>query len=387
MASQRDYYEVLSVSRTATEKVIAGAYRQIAIQNHPDSNQGDDEATERFKEAAEAYEVLGDQEKRARYDRYGHAGVSNGGGRAHQSAEDIFEAFGDMFGGAGGIFGDIFGGGGRRRGGRRQRQGANVKVEVTLDLEEAAKGVNKTIEFDRSEKCDSCQGSGSRPGSSPETCSRCRGQGQVVQSAGILRVQTTCPSCRGSGSVISDPCAGCRGKGFVARARKIDVAIPAGVDSGMQVRVPGEGEPSPDGGPPGDCYCFIVVREHSLFERDGEHLILRLPMTYPQAALGAEVQVPTLDGTTDLTIPPGTQSGDVFRIHGRGLADPRHGGKGDMLVQAFIEVPKKLPAEQETLLRQLAELEHSQVSPHRKSFLEKLKDYFVAGDTHETVED
>ena len=372
MAGKRDYYEVLGVSRDASEAEIASSYRKLALKYHPDANPDDEEATERFKEAAEAYEVLSDGQKRARYDQFGHAGVSNGGAQFHD-VEDIFEAFGDIFGGS--LFGDLFGGGRRR--GRRQRRGADLRCDVTLDLEEAARGVTKSVELRRSKPCGTCDASGVKPGSTKQPCGRCGGRGQVVQSAGILRVQTTCPACQGSGAIITSPCTDCRGQGFVPTTVRIDIAIPSGIDDGMRVRIPGEGEPSPDGGPPGDAYCFVTVREHRLFERDGRHLILRLPITYTQAALGATVEVPTLAGPHSLTIPPGTQPGEVFRIRSEGMADPRGGPRGDLLVQTFVEIPKKLSAEQEALLRDLAELEHADVTPHRKTFLEKLRDYFA----------
>ncbi|MCA9267362.1 MAG: molecular chaperone DnaJ [Planctomycetales bacterium] len=371
--TKRDYYEVLGVARTASEREIAVAYRKLAVKYHPDSHPGDEQATELFKEAAEAYEVLSDATKRARYDQHGHAGV--GGAAPHfHDVSDIFEAFGDIFGGS--IFGDMFGGG-RRRGPRR---GADVQVEVTLDLEEAAAGVDRNIAFNRHESCKSCGGSGARPGSSPQPCVRCAGSGSIVQSAGILRVQTTCPTCQGAGSVISDPCGDCRGRGITPKKVEIKVAIPAGVDTGMRVRVSGEGEPSPNGGPPGDCYCYIKVREHKLFQRDGSHLLLRLPITYSQAALGATVEVPTLAGRQELKIPAGCQSGDVFRIRGQGLKDPRGRGAGDLHVQTYIEVPKKLSKQQAALLRQLAEVEHAEVTPERKSFFASLAEYFLPDD-------
>ncbi|NLX56077.1 MAG: molecular chaperone DnaJ [Planctomycetaceae bacterium] len=371
MADKADYYEVLGVSRTASAKEIAAAYRKKAIKYHPDSNPGDQNATQKFKQAAEAYEVLSDAEKRARYDRYGHAGLEGSATQFHD-VEDILEAFGDMFGG--GIFGDFFGGGRR---GRRAHRGQDIRCDVTLDLEEAARGTAKTVEFQRSRVCPQCEGSGAAPGSSRETCRRCGGHGQVVQAAGILRVQTTCPTCRGAGTVVAQPCQACRGSGFVAGTVKREIRIPAGVDNGVRLRLTGEGEPSPDGGPPGDCYCFIHVREHALFHRDGSHLVLQLPIAYSQAALGATIPVPTLDGMDELTVPAGTQSGEVFRLRKRGMPDPNGGPRGDLLVQTFIEVPKKLSASQETLLRQLAELERADVTPHRRSFLDKLRDYFA----------
>jgi len=275
----------------------------------------------------------------------------------------------------------------RRGGGRRVRRGADLRVDVTLDLEEAARGVAKTLEFPRSKPCGSCKGTGSKPGSQRAACRRCNGHGQVVQSMGILRVQTTCPSCHGAGSVVTDPCPSCRGRGHVQEREKLEVNIPAGIDTGTRVRLTGYGEPSPDGGPPGDCYCFVTVRKHKLFEREGAHLILRMPITYSQAALGAAIEVPTLNGPYELKIPGGTQSGEVFRIRGRGLPDPHGGSAGDLHVQTFIEVPKKLGPRQEELLRELAELEQTEVSPHRKSFLERLRQYFTPTDTTEATKE
>ncbi len=373
MSEKRDYYEVLGVSRTATQAEIAAAYRKKAIKYHPDHCK-EEGAAEKFKECAEAFEVLNDPDKRALYDQYGHAGVQRAGaGPQFHDVEDIFDAFNDMFGG--GMFGDIFGGRSRRS--RRPRRGNDVRCDVTLDLEEAAFGVRKTVEFDRNEPCGECRGSGAAPGSQPQQCPRCHGHGQIVQSAGILRVQTTCPQCNGAGTVVTEPCRNCRGRGYVSVRRKMEVAIPAGVDDGMQVRLAGEGEPSPNGGPPGDCYCFIHVRKHPIFERDGTHLILRLPISYSQAALGATVEAPTLRGREELVIPPGTQSGEVFRVRGKGIVDPRTGRYGDLLVQTYIEVPKKLSKAQEELLRKLAEVENVEVAPERRSFLEKIRDYFT----------
>jgi molecular chaperone DnaJ len=376
MAAKRDYYEVLSVARTATDGEISQAYRKLAIKFHPDKNPGDEDAVKRFKEAAEAYEVLSDQAKRARYDRYGHAGVDGpGGGSPHfTDVNDIFQAFGDIFGDT--MFGDIFGGG-NRRGGRRTQKGGDVRCDVALDLLEAARGVAKTVKFKRHRRCGDCNGTGAQAGSKPETCRYCNGQGQVIQSSGIFRVQTTCPACRGAGSVVKNPCASCRGEGFVLERVEQEVQIPAGVDSQTRLRIAGEGDPSPNGGPPGDCYCFITVREHSLFQRDGQDLICRLPITFSQAALGATVEVPTLDGREELRIPAGTQPGDVFKLRGRGMPDPRNRGTGDLLVQVNLEIPKSLTERQEQLLRELAKEEHANVSPQQKSFFEKLREYFV----------
>lgn len=376
MANKRDYYEVLGIERTASDREISSAYRKLATKYHPDRHPGDEEATAKFKEASEAYEVLSDRDKRTRYDQYGHAGVE-GAGQQFASADDIFEAFGEMFGG--GVFGDIFG----SRRGRRVSRGADVRVDVVLTLEEAASGIEKSIRLDRSRLCETCDGSGAKAGSKPETCRQCGGSGQILQSAGILRMQSTCSYCQGSGSVISDPCLDCRGTGQVREPVTLNVSIPAGVDDGMRVRIRGEGEPSPNGGPAGDCYCFVRVQPHKIFRREGEHLLIRFPISYPQAALGADIEVPTLEGPHDMNLEPGTQSGDVFRIRGGGVPDPQTGRVGDLLVEVFIETPKKLEPRQEELLRELAELEQTHVSPHRKSFLEKIKDYFSPPETEE----
>lgn len=377
MSTTRDYYEVLGVQRTAEHGEIATAYRKLAVQYHPDKNPGDEEAIARFKEAAEAFEVLSDKEKRARYDRYGHAGVSGAGGARHfDDVNDIFEAFGNIFGE--GIFGDIF------SGGRRRTRGGDVECEVTCDLLEAARGCTKEIKFRRHEACETCGGSGAKPGTQPQPCQYCGGRGRVVQSAGILRMQTTCPQCRGAGKVIGDPCGDCRGVGYIKRPIVREVSIPGGVEHGMRVRLTGEGEPDPNGGPRGDCYCFVNVKEHPLFERDGRHLLLSLPITYSQAALGAEIEAPTLEGPEKVTIPAGSQPGDVIRLRGRGMPDPRQrSGPGDLMIHLVVEVPRHLTPRQEELLRELAEEDHGNVSPHRKSFLERVKDLFVPSEREE----
>ncbi len=381
MAKKRDYYEVLGVERTATDVQISAAYRKLAIKYHPDKNQGDGEAVIRFKECAEAFEVLSDGDKRSRYDRYGHAGVDGpGGGSPHfTDINDIFEAFGGIFGDS--PLGEMFGG--RSRGGGRSRRatkGADVRCDVTLELLEAASGVTKTVHFERHEECTTCKGSGAKPGTKPESCQYCGGRGQVVQSAGIFRMQTTCPSCHGAGSVIRDPCTGCRGQGYLRQRTKREVNIPAGVDSDVRLRLTGEGDPDPHGGPRGDCYCFLHVKEHNLFRRDGRNLICQVPISYSQATLGATIEVPTIEGREELDVPAGTATGEVFRLRGRGMPDPNARGKGDLLVQVHIEVPKSLTPKQEALLRELAEEERTNVTPHRKSFFEKLRDYFVPED-------
>lgn len=372
MAEKRDYYEVLDVERSASDAQISEAYRKLAMDHHPDRNPGDDEAVGKFKEAAEAFEVLGNAEKRGRYDKYGHAGIDGaGGGSPHfHDVGDVFEAFGD-------IFGDLFGGGGRSRG-RRVRRGADVRCQVTIDLLEAAHGTSKVVKFNRHEKCAACAGSGAKPGTRPEACSYCAGRGRVVQSTGIFSMQTTCPSCQGAGSVVRDPCLDCNGVGYVPHQVTRKVSIPAGVDDQTQLRLTGEGEPSPAGGRPGDCYVVIRVTEHALFQRQGQHIICQVPITYSQAALGATIEVPTLDGREEVDVPPGTQTGEILKLSGRGVPSPSNRSRGDLIVQFFIEVPKKLGAEHERLLRELAEVENSHVSPQRKSFFKQLKEYFQA---------
>ena len=370
MASKRCYYEVLGVDRSATEGQISEAYRKLALKYHPDRNPDDEEATAKFKEAAEAFEVLGNREKRARYDRYGHAGLEGAGGGAPRFHDvgDVFEAFGD-------IFGDLFGGGRRSRG-RRVHRGGDVRCETTVDLIEAAHGTSKSVEYRRHEKCGTCGGTGAKPGTQAEFCQYCGGKGQVVQSTGIFSLQTTCPSCRGSGKVIPNPCSSCRGGGFVPKKVTRNVTIPPGVDDQTQLRLQGEGDPSPNGGPAGDCYVSISVAAHPLFERNGQHVICQVPISYSQAALGAAIEVPTLDGREQVEVPAGTQNGKVFKLRGRGMPHVRYRGRGDLLVQVQVEVAKKLTAEHEQLLRKLAELEQRDVTPQRKSFFKKLKEYF-----------
>ncbi|MDZ7616750.1 MAG: DnaJ C-terminal domain-containing protein, partial [Patescibacteria group bacterium] len=274
----------------------------------------------------------------------------------------------------GDVFGDLFGGGGRRR--SRVNRGADIRCRVTLDLLEAAHGTSKVIQFQRHQPCETCHGSGAEAGSRPETCSYCGGSGRVVQSRGIIAIQSTCPSCNGAGKVIRRPCKSCRGGGFVPKQVTCKVDIPPGVDDRNQVRLAGEGEPSPNGGPPGDVYVSIRVREHPLFHREGQHLICQVPVGYSQAVLGATIDIPTLDGRQQVEIAPGTQSGEVLTLKGKGMPDPHHHMRGDLLVQFQVEVPKVLGDQHEALLRQLAEVEQIQVSPQRKSFFDKLKEYF-----------
>ena len=376
MASKRDYYEVLGVAKSASVVEIKKAYKKLALANHPDRNPGDEEAVVRFKEAAEAYEVLSDDDKRSRYDRFGHAGVqgaARGGGGFHDVG-DIFEQFSDIFEG----FGFNFGGG--RRGGRGgPRRGAHLRTSVTVTLQEAALGVEKEISVERTKGCQTCDGSGAEPGTTADSCDYCGGAGQVVQAQGFFRVQTTCPACRGAGQVIHEKCSTCRGSGRESEQLTESVKIPAGIDNGMQLCLRGEGDAGEDGGPRGDLYVDVVVKPHSLFQRDGKHLLCRVPVSYTQAVLGATVEVPLVHGTEPFEIPPGTQPGEVFKLRAKGMPDPHGGRHGDLHIEVQLEVPKKLEPDHETLLRRLAEHEKTQVSPHQKSWFEKLKE-LVTGD-------
>lgn len=367
---KKDYYEVLGIERTASSEEISSAYRKAALKYHPDRNPGNEEAIVKFKECVEAFEVLNDKEKRDIYDRYGHAGLERGGGGGYQDVNDIFGAFGDVFGDS--IFGSFFGGGGRRS---RQQRGADVRCSVTIDLLEAAKGCNREISFKRHEVCHVCSGSGANAGTQPETCPYCGGRGRIQQSNGIFSMQTTCPQCHGSGKIIKDPCKNCGGSGMESKQVSMEIRIPAGVDSGVRLRLQGEGERSPNGGPSGDCYVFIQIKPHPFFHRDGQDLICQVPIGYAQAALGAEISVPTLEGEETLRIPAGTQNGDVIRMRGRGIPTPRRNSAGDLLIQIFIEVPKKVSPEHESVLRKLAEIEGDNVLPERKSFYGKVKNF------------
>jgi molecular chaperone DnaJ len=366
--TKRDYYEVLGLKREASADEIKKAYRQLALKHHPDKNPGDAEAEKKFKEAAEAYEVLSDQNKRQRYDRYGHAGLEGAGIEDFTNAQDFLREF---LGGAG-FFGDFFGP--RRRG---PRAGHDIQMRLEIELVEAARGVTKTVELTRQELCGECKGSGARKGTVATTCDYCRGQGQVVQSRGFFQMATTCPACGGEGVRVTDPCPDCRGSGRVPTRAKVPVPVPPGVDTGTWLQVRNQGEPGDPGAPRGNLRIQIQVRRHPFFERAGNDLICRVPVSFPQAALGAEVEVPTLDGPEQLAIPRGTQSGEVLKIKGRGMPDVHGRGRGDELVEVVVETPTRLSARQEELLRELAELEHDDVSPRRKSFFEKLRDYFT----------
>lgn len=351
--SRRDYYEVLGVGRSASDQDIKSAYRKLALKYHPDRNPGDTAAEERFKEAAEAYAVLADQEKRARYDRFGHAGVSGAGG-PQGFDPSVFTGFEDVLGGLGDIFGfgDVFGGGGRRRAG--PRRGADLRFDLEITFKESASGADTSIQIPRHETCGSCRGSGAAPGTGPTPCSQCRGSGQLRFQQGFFTVARTCGSCRGTGQVVASPCTECRGEGATEQQRTLTVKIPAGIASGQRLRLTGEGEGGAQGGPPGDLYVVVHVQEHEIFRRDGNDLHCELPLHFTTLVLGAEVEVPGIEGTHTLTIPEGTQTGTPFRLRAKGMPDVSGRGRGDLLVRVAAVMPKKLTREQRGLLEKLA---------------------------------
>ena len=348
--SKRDYYEVLGVSRTVTEVELKSAYRKLAMQHHPDRNPGNAEAEEKFKEAAEAYAILADAEKRNLYDRFGHqaVGATSGGGAGFDPS--TFEDFADILGGMFG-FGDIFGGG-RRRGG--PQRGADLRYDLEIPFSEAAKGAETTIQIQRNEECETCHGSGAEAGTAPTACPRCKGSGQVRSQRGFLVVAGTCPQCRGTGRLIAKPCQKCHGNGQIARDRKITVKIPAGISTGQQLRLQGEGEAGAGGGPPGSLYVVIHVKEHDFFRRDGVHLFCEVSVNFTTLALGGEISVPTLDGDEKVKVPEGTQTGTTLRLRGKGMPEIGGRGRGDLFATVQAQTPKKLTREQRHLLEQLA---------------------------------
>lgn len=366
MPTTRDYYEILSVERTANGDEIKRAYRRLAMKHHPDRNPGDAEAEARFKECAEAYEVLSDGNRRATYDKYGHAGLRGTAGHDFRSmnVEDIFSMFNDIFGGGGGF------GGGRARGGPRSvPRGYDLETEVEITLEEVLAGSEREVEFKRLDVCQTCKGSGAKAGTKPSKCTTCGGVGQVIQTGlgGMFRMQTTCPHCRGRGSVVSEKCGDCRGAGRVSVKRTLEVKLPAGIHDGQVVRVQGEGEPPPPEassageGIRGDLHVVVRVRDHDQFERDGDDLIYAAPIAFTQLALGAVTQVPTLDGIAEVSIPAGTQHGEMFRVGGAGLPNLRSGRRGDLVVIAQLVVPRKLNEAQKKLLADYARTESVEV--------------------------
>ena len=370
MSSQRDLYEVLEVERGAAHEEIKRAYRRLALKFHPDRNPGDKEAEARFKECAAAYDVLGDEEKRKRYDQFGHAAFGQGGfSGGARSMDDIFAAFGDIFGG--GVFGDMFGGR-RQRGG--PQPGRDLKVVLDLTLEEIDQGVERTLALKRQEPCVTCEGSGARRGTGRSTCATCGGRGQVLRNQGFFTMSSACPRCQGQGQVVEHPCADCRGAGRVARTEEVRIAVPAGIEEGVRLRVPAAGDAGEPGAPRGDLYCMVRELEHKIFQRSGADLITEVPVSFTQVALGDTVEVPTLRGRAEMSIPAGTQTGKVFRLRGQGLPLLEGSGRGDQLVRVFIEVPRKLTERQKELLREFAELEQRRSG--QQSFFEKIVNHF-----------
>ena len=372
--SKHDYYEVLGVPRTASDQDIKSAYRKLALKYHPDRNPGRKDAEDKFKEAAEAYAVLADTDKRHVYDRFGHAGL--GGAATGGFDPTVFTGFEDILGG----LGDIFGGGRRRSGPQR---GADLRYDLEIAFEESAKGAETTIQIPRQETCGTCNGRGAAPGSKPMACPQCKGRGQLRYQQGFFTVARTCGQCRGTGSIITTPCATCRGAGRVQQERKLTVRIPAGIATGQQMRVPGEGEAGPSGGPAGDLYVVIHVQDHQFFQRDDNDLLCEILLNYPTVALGGEITVPTLEGSEPFTVPEGTQGGTTFRLRGRGMPDLSGRGRGDLLVTVKVLTPKKLTRDQKKLVEQLAaSLPMEQFEPTAigdqddKGIFERVRDIF-----------
>ncbi|TAM02175.1 MAG: molecular chaperone DnaJ [Pusillimonas sp.] len=369
--AKRDFYEVLGVGKNATEAEIKKAYRKLAMKYHPDRNPGNKGAEEKFKEAKEAYEMLSNEDKRAAYDRYGHAGVDPNAAGAGMGGAGFSDAFGD-------IFGEIFGGG-RRGGGPQVYRGADLKYTLEISLEQAANGFNTEIRVPSWENCDTCHGSGAKPGTQPKTCHTCGGTGAVRMQQGFFSVQQTCPTCRGTGREITDPCVTCDGVGRVRKNKTLQVKIPAGIDDGMRIRSTGNGEPGVNGGPSGDLYVEIHLKPHGIFQRDGEDLHCELTIPFTTAALGGELEVPTLSGKGEITIPEGTQTGKTFRLRGKGVRGVRSSYPGDLYCHVSVETPVRLSDEQKKILRQF-ELSLSQGgekhSPKSESWTDRVKSFF-----------
>ncbi len=384
MAAKRDYYEVLGVQRDVSAEDLKKAYRKLAVKFHPDKNPGDAQAEENFKELGEAYDVLSDPDKRAAFDRFGHAAFSQGGGGGRAAAHDPFDIFKEVFGGGGGgnggmggIFEQFFGGGGGGRGGEREskQRGSDLRYDMQITLEESASGVEKEIEVTKLEACGGCKGSGAESGSKVVSCGTCGGRGQVVSSRGFFQVSQTCPRCRGTGQTVERPCPKCRGEGRAETTGRIKFKIPAGVDDGSKMRIAGNGEAGIRGGPRGDLYVVIHVKEHELFEREGENLYCEVPVNFTTAALGGDIKIPTLDGGMDLKVPAGTQSGSVFKVRGKGMPSVNNSNsRGDILARLVIAVPQKLNAEQRKKLEEYSVLMGDD-SSGEKGFFQRAKEW------------
>jgi len=372
--AKRDFYEILGVAKTASEDEIKKSYRKLAMKYHPDRNPDNKEAEEKFKEVKEAYEMLTNPEKREAYDRYGHAGVdpNSGMGGGCGGAGGFGDAFGD-------IFGDIFGGGRGRSSGPQVYRGADLRYNLEITLEQAASGFDTTIRVPSWDKCDTCHGSGAKPGTQPVTCTTCAGHGQVRMQQGFFSIQQTCPKCHGSGKIIPEPCAACGGAGRIKRNKTLEVKIPAGIDNGMRIRSSGNGEPGTNGGPPGDLYVEIHIKPHEVFQREGDDLHCEMPISFTKAALGGEIEVPTLGGKVSFTIPEGTQTGKTFRLKGKGVKGVRSGYAGDLFCHVVVETPVKLTDKQKDLLKEFDRLTKeggSKHSPQSKGWMDKVKDFF-----------
>ena len=387
MSSKRDYYELLGVQKGASADEIKKAYRKQAIKFHPDKNPDDKEAEEKFKEIGEAYEVLSNEQKRAAYDQFGHAAFNKGGGGGGGGFggaggfHDPFDIFREVFGGGGGgggsIFDELFGGGGGRGQQTGPRRGSDLRYDLEIDFREAVLGCEKEITISKLDKCSKCGGSGGEAGAKVQSCNTCGGRGQIVRSRGIFSVAQTCPDCDGAGQQIDKPCRSCRGTGRKEAKSTIKLKIPAGVDTGARLRSSGNGEAGTHGGPAGDLYVVLHVRDHEVFTRDGDDLICEVPITFPQAAIGADVDVPTVTGRTKVRIPGGTQGGTVFRVKGKGVKNVQGYGTGDLLVRVVVEIPTKLTLQQRAKLEEFAEACDETVHPNSAGFFKKAKDFFT----------
>jgi molecular chaperone DnaJ len=374
--AKRDFYEILGVAKNASDEDIKKAYRKLAMKYHPDRNPDSKESEEKFKEVKQAYEMLADPEKREAYDRYGHAGVDPNMGGAGAGAGFGAGGFGDAFGD---IFGDIFGGGRGRSGGPQVYRGADLRYNLEISLEQAANGFDTTIRVPSWDKCDTCHGSGAKPGTAPVTCTTCHGHGQVRMQQGFFSIQQTCPKCHGSGKVIPEPCAACGGAGRIKRNKTLEVKIPAGIDNGMRIRSSGNGEPGTNGGPSGDLYVEIHIKPHQVFQREGDDLHCEMPISFTKATLGGEIEVPTLTGKVSFTVPEGTQTGKTFRLKGKGIKGVRSGYAGDLFCHVVVETPVKLTEKQKDLLREFDRLTKeggAKHSPQSKGWMDKVKDFF-----------